>query len=269
MVEVKPDGTQTTIGSGLSRPAGVAVDGSGDVFIADYRQQPRGGGEARRHPDHRRLRAHPPRGVAVDGAGDVFIADSDNTGCWRCRPDGTHDHRRLRVQRPRGVAVDGAGDVFIADTGNSRVRGGDRGPCRVTVSPDPTSVSAHRLGASLDSGQVETFTATVTAPERRDPGRRRRHGQLLRRHHAAGHRDALGQPGDGRRFTTAALALGPHTITAWYSGDSNFAASPPGSQPSSANRSSRPPGSSTPGRGGGRLGRRLHRRLRQSTGWWR
>ena len=27
---------QTTVGSGLSSPAGVAVDGAGDVFIADY-----------------------------------------------------------------------------------------------------------------------------------------------------------------------------------------------------------------------------------------
>ena len=36
VVEVKADGTQTTVGSGLTGPAGVAVDRSGDVFIADY-----------------------------------------------------------------------------------------------------------------------------------------------------------------------------------------------------------------------------------------
>ena len=35
VVEVKPDGTQTTVGSGLNLPRGVAVDGAGDVFIAD------------------------------------------------------------------------------------------------------------------------------------------------------------------------------------------------------------------------------------------
>ena len=29
-------GAQTTVGSGLNRPSGVAVDGAGDVFIADY-----------------------------------------------------------------------------------------------------------------------------------------------------------------------------------------------------------------------------------------
>jgi glucose/arabinose dehydrogenase len=35
VVEVKTDGTQTTVGSGLSGPRGVAVDSQGDVFIAD------------------------------------------------------------------------------------------------------------------------------------------------------------------------------------------------------------------------------------------
>ena len=61
VVEVKADGTQTTVGSGLINPAGVAVDGSGDVFIADPSNNRGGGGEGRRHPDHRRLRAqvHP------------------------------------------------------------------------------------------------------------------------------------------------------------------------------------------------------------------
>src|SRR5208282_6722995 len=29
-------GIQTTMGSGLSLPTGVAVDGAGDVFVADY-----------------------------------------------------------------------------------------------------------------------------------------------------------------------------------------------------------------------------------------
>src|SRR5207249_2749944 len=35
VVEVKPDGTQISLAFGLSSPFGVAVDGAGDVFIAD------------------------------------------------------------------------------------------------------------------------------------------------------------------------------------------------------------------------------------------
>src|SRR5438445_707862 len=35
VVKVKPDGTQTTVGSGLKTPIGVAVDGTGAIFVAD------------------------------------------------------------------------------------------------------------------------------------------------------------------------------------------------------------------------------------------
>ena len=50
-------GPQTTVGTGLSDPSGVAVDGAGDVFIADYRQLPGGGGSGGwRRPDHRQQR---------------------------------------------------------------------------------------------------------------------------------------------------------------------------------------------------------------------
>ena len=35
VVKINPDGTQTTIGTGLNAPTGVAVDSVGDVFIAD------------------------------------------------------------------------------------------------------------------------------------------------------------------------------------------------------------------------------------------
>src|SRR5262249_33067566 len=35
VVEVKPDGTQTTVGSGLNSPHAVAAYGAGNIFIAD------------------------------------------------------------------------------------------------------------------------------------------------------------------------------------------------------------------------------------------
>jgi hypothetical protein len=63
-----------------------------------------------------------PRGVAVDGAGDVFIADEGNNRVVEVPAGGgaqTTVGSGLRF--PIGVAVDGAGDVFIADEGNNRV----------------------------------------------------------------------------------------------------------------------------------------------------
>ena len=70
-MEVKANGTQTTIGSGLSDPTGVAVDGSGNVFIADFGNNRVLEVKARRHPDPVGSGLNGPFGVAVDSSGDA------------------------------------------------------------------------------------------------------------------------------------------------------------------------------------------------------
>src|SRR5207248_7232369 len=70
-------GTQTTVGSELSAPRGVAVDGAGDVFIADtfnsrVLEVPVGGGAQTTVGSG----LSGPEAVALDGAGNVFIADN-------------------------------------------------------------------------------------------------------------------------------------------------------------------------------------------------
>src|ERR1019366_1181797 len=118
--------------SGLNDPTGVAVDGAGDVFIADSSNNRvvevpyLGNGTYGTQTDVPRLGLHGPQGVAVDGAGDVFIADFGNSrgvevpylgnGTY-----GTETTVGSGLNYPRCVAVDGAGDVFIADYGNGRV----------------------------------------------------------------------------------------------------------------------------------------------------
>ena len=81
---------------------------------------------------------HGPRGVAVDGAGNVFIADRDNyrirkvdsagvittvagTGVRGYSGDGG-PASQAQLSNPEGVAVDGADNLFIADSGNDRIR---------------------------------------------------------------------------------------------------------------------------------------------------
>ena len=81
----------------------MAVDGSGDVFIADTGNNRVVEVTARRDPDHRRLRARHPAGVAVDGSGDVFIADTGNNRVVEVTPNGAADHRRLRAQSSRAA----------------------------------------------------------------------------------------------------------------------------------------------------------------------
>src|SRR5208282_4078577 len=117
--------SQTTVpASGLQGPTGVAVDGAGDLFIADYYNNrvveiPAGGGLQTTVSASGLKLAN---GVAVDGAGDVFIVDLYNKRVVEVPAGGGHQTTvGSGLQQPWAVAADGAGDVFIVDTGNSRV----------------------------------------------------------------------------------------------------------------------------------------------------
>jgi len=77
-----------------------------------------------------------PTGVAVDGAGNVYIADTDNQRIRKVGPDGnittiagTGQYgytdglaSAATFASPGGIAVDPAGALYIADTGNNVIR---------------------------------------------------------------------------------------------------------------------------------------------------
>jgi hypothetical protein len=79
-----------------------------------------------------------PKGVAVDGQGNVYIADTNNFRVRKVSPGGTittlagggkpgflgdgGPATLATLRNPFGVAVDGQGNVYIADTDNMRVR---------------------------------------------------------------------------------------------------------------------------------------------------
>ncbi len=79
-----------------------------------------------------------PQGVAVDGAGNVYIADTGNHRVRRVHagiistevnktgtPGSTGDGGKAdtaRVTSPQGVWVNSLGDIYVADTGNHRIR---------------------------------------------------------------------------------------------------------------------------------------------------
>jgi hypothetical protein len=166
--KVAPTGTITTVaGNGtpgfsgdggpatqaaLNSPQAVAVDASGNVYIADgvriRKVAPTGtittvagNGTAGFSGDGGPATSAPlawPQGVAVDTSGNLYIADTENHRIRKVAPTGTittvagngtpgfsgdgGPATQANLDRPYGLAVDGAGNLAIADSGNNRIR---------------------------------------------------------------------------------------------------------------------------------------------------
>jgi DNA-binding beta-propeller fold protein YncE len=127
-------GAEIPIGSNLYYPYGVAVDGSGNVYIADtsnnrvLKETLGLAGYTQSVVTSSTLNA--PDGVAVDGSGNVYIADTLNNQVLKetLGPGGIYAQSVVAsatlggLSQPQGVAVNGSGnDVYIADSGNNRV----------------------------------------------------------------------------------------------------------------------------------------------------
>ena len=134
-------------------PSGVALDASGNLFIADADNgrirkvdnngiitTVAGGGHYGLGDGGAATSASlvQPSGVAVDASGDLFIADTWNDRIREVDPDGIittvagngslnysgdgGQATSASLAGPSGVAVDASGNLFIADTGNFRIR---------------------------------------------------------------------------------------------------------------------------------------------------
>ena len=115
--------TQKTLPfTGLSFPAGVAVDSAGDVFVTDFNNndvvERTAAGSQLTLP----LTGSNPYGVAVDSAGDVFVTDFSADRVVELPVGGSQVTLPFTgLNAPEGVAVDSKGDVFVVDYGNNRV----------------------------------------------------------------------------------------------------------------------------------------------------
>ncbi len=110
-------GVQTLVSGSWIQAYGLAVDGSGDLFVADIDngrvlEEPAGGVE-------RTVASglSSPYGVALDGAGDIFISEPGIQSVVEL-PAGGGAQVTLpftSLDSPGSIAVDTRGDVFVAD----------------------------------------------------------------------------------------------------------------------------------------------------------
>jgi sugar lactone lactonase YvrE len=149
------DGGQATSGT-LNSPHGLAIDGAGNLYIADTLNSAirrvdastgvittvAGNGTAGFSGNNTRAihaELNDPEGVAVDAGGNLYIADTQNNvvrlvtasnGIISAfagnkvagyKGDGG-PATAARLNLPEGVALDSAGDLYIADTFNSVIR---------------------------------------------------------------------------------------------------------------------------------------------------
>src|SRR5258705_8317278 len=113
----------STLGSGFSLPQGVAVDASGNLFIADngnnsVKEIVAAGGYTTINTLG--IGFSSPVGIAVDASGNVFVADTGNNAVKKILvADGTVITLGIGFFSPSGVAVDASGNVFVADSANN------------------------------------------------------------------------------------------------------------------------------------------------------
>lgn len=137
----------------FSSPYGVAVDGAGNVYVADAGNNTirkvtaagvvstlagrDGANSGSTDGSGANARFNNPGGIAADSAGNLYVCDTNNhtvrkvtatggvttlAGAAGIRGSSDGIGLNARLNGPTGIAVDGAGNVYVSDTGNGTIR---------------------------------------------------------------------------------------------------------------------------------------------------
>jgi len=194
--KITPEGVVSTLAGSTSgfadatgtaakfdRPQGVAVDSSGNVYVADYSNNrirkitsagvvttlagDRAEGDA--NGTGTAARFHGPSGVAVDSSGNVYVADRSNHRIRKITPAGeevttlagtaTPGHvdtrgTEAKFNFPERVAVDSSGNVYVADTNNHRIR-------KITPAGVATTLAGSTRGFADGAGTKAWFDEPI------------------------------------------------------------------------------------------------------------
>jgi N-acetylneuraminic acid mutarotase len=239
------DGAQAT-SADLNYPYDVAVDGSKNLFIADYDNQRirrvdatagvittiAGGGSDTSSNGIAATSAQLscPEGVALDPAGDVFLSDEctetvrkvDSSGnistiagtinTYGFSGDGGTATSAV-LAGPWGIFVSAAGDLYIADANNNRIR---------KVTGVATSTQAATLiqvtAPSVTYGASANVTVSITSVAGTVTG-------SVSLTLDGGTAQTISLASGTAIYTFNGLTAGSHSLSASYAGEGNFAAS--------------------------------------------
>lgn len=143
----------TAVAAALNSPAGVAVDGNGDIFIADT--------------GNNLIRQVTPKGAIYTIAGNATAGFSGDGGLALA----------AQIDAPAGMVMDGAGALYFADNGTNRVR--RLSPQSITppaavpppaVSPVSAVSAASLQGGAIAPGEIVTIYGSGIGPMQGVPG---------------------------------------------------------------------------------------------------